>query len=193
MALDSALVILMAEVLVAMILLAGVLFFISRNKRTKEIRAINAFIDQMEEQALFKNQPLEQLLSQTCGFDAKTVKESLQNIGDAERALMQKVIQFFLSRETTLLNEIDRCIGDLSEPYSQLLSSIANSNNPAPAGNVQSLERINQQLVRQLDTAMETIDEITAEYTRVFNGNQSELELENFQETMQHLKQIPQD
>ncbi len=185
MALDSALVILLAEALAALVLLAGVLFYLSRKKRSKEVHAIDEFIDQMEEQALFKNQPLEDLLSRTCGLDPKTVKDTLQSVSDSERALIQKVIQLFLSRDTALLSEIDRCVGDLSEPYCQLLNAITASPHTSPSSdNAQSLERINQQLVRQLDTAMQTIDEITAEYTRVFSGNQSESELENSSKKM---------
>lgn len=200
MALDSALLILMAEVTAAIILLAVALFFRARSKRNQEIRAIDSFISQLDEQALLKNQPLDQLLSKTCGFDKKTVQDALETISAAERELLQKVVQLFLQRDMSLLNEIDRCIGNLSEPYCQLLSSAAGRKGTAaasPVDNGQSLERINQQLIRQLDTAMHTIDEITSEYTRAFAGNQTGLELENsskkmlqiFQESINSLKQ----
>ena len=201
MALDSALVILLAEALAAMILLAGALFFISRNKRNKEIQAINSFINQMDEQAEFKNKPLNQLLSETCGLNSKEVRATLQNVSDSERALMKKVIQLFLEREMTLLNEIDRCIGDLSEPYCRLLANMTSTPKASISETDQGLERVNQQLVRQLNTAMQTIDEITAEYTRVFSGNQSELELENsskkmlqiFQDSIRSIKHHEQE
>lgn len=201
MALDSALVILLAEALAAMILLAGALFFISRNKRNKEIRAINGFINQIDEQAEFKNKPLNQLLSETCGLSGKEARETLQNVSDCERALMKKVIQLFLEREMTLLNDIDQCIGDLSEPYCRLLANMTSTPKASISETDQSLERINQQLIRQLNTAMQTIDEITAEYTRVFSGNQSELELENsskkmlqvFQDSIRNIKHHEQE
>lgn len=201
MALDSALVILLAEALAAIILLAGALFFISRNKRNKEIQAINSFINQMDEQAEFKNKPLNQLLSETCGLNSKEVRATLQNVSDSERALMKKVIQLFLEREMTLLNEIDRCIGDLSEPYCRLLANMTSTPKASISETDQGLERVNQQLVRQLNTAMQTIDEITAEYTRVFSGNQSELELENsskkmlqiFQDSIRSIKHHEQE
>lgn len=202
MALDSALVILMAELLAALIILALALFFIARNKRNNEMKAIDSFINQLDEQASFKNQPLDHLLTQTCGLDKKTVQATLQEVSDSERALMQKVIQLFLKREMALLNEIDQAIGNLSEPYCRLLENMTTSSDKAaaPVGNTQALERINQQLVRQLDTAMQTIDEITSEYTRVFSGNQTELELENsskkmlqiFQDSIRNLKQTPE-
>lgn len=200
MALDSALVILMAEALFALLALAVTLFFIYRRKRNQEINAIDSFISQLDEQAELKNQPLDHLLSKTCGLDKKTVQTTLQEVSESERALTQKVIELFLQREMGMLNEIDQCIGNLSEPYCKLLAHMSSAQDKpaaAPAGNAEALERINQQLVRQLDTAMQTIDEITSEYTRVFSGNQTELELENsskkmlqiFQDSIHQLKQ----
>lgn len=209
MALDSAVVILMGEALAVLLVVAVVLFFLARRKRSQEIGAIDSFISELDEQASIKNQPLDHLLSKTCGFDPKTVQETLQEVSASERALMQCVIQLFLERKMDLLNEIDQSIGNLSEPYCKLLankSSGESGSRPATddsqaANNLHALERINQQLVRQLDTAMQTIDEITAEYTRVFSGNQTELELENsskkmlqiFQDAIRDLKQTSED
>lgn len=199
MAFDSALVVIMAEALAVLTLLAVALFFISRNKRNKEIRAIDSFISKLDEQAALKNLPLEKLLSDTCGLDRKAIDAALQEITESERALFQKVIQLFLEREMDLLGEIEQRIGNLSEPYCSLLTHMASGSTrtSAEGGNAVGLERVNQQLVRQLDTAMKTIDEITSEYTRVFSGNQTALELENsskkmmqiFQDTERNIKQ----
>lgn len=201
MTLDSTLTLIMAEVLLAMVLAAAAFFFVWRNKRNKETAAINSFLNQLEDHALLKNQPLDRLLRETCGFDPRIVRESLQDVSASERELMQKVIQLFLQREMLLLNEIDRCIGKLSEPYCQLLSKLANEAKPVNDDNTQKLEQMNRQLTEQLDTAMQTIDEITNEYTRVFNGHQTELELENsskkmlqiYQDSIHHLKQSQQN
>jgi hypothetical protein len=191
-AIDSSLVLLMAEALAALIILAVALFALSRSKHNKEIKEIDRFITVIDEQEIAKNQPLEQLLSESCGFDRERIDTTLQEITQSERALLQRIIQLFLQRDLTLLDEINQGIGDLSEPYCRLLASAAASagkTNTGAAGagsdtNAAGLERVNQQLIRQLDTAMPTIDEITAEYTRVFSGNQSALELENSSKKM---------
>ncbi|MCQ8127941.1 hypothetical protein [Methylomonas rivi] len=187
MTVDTALVILLAEALGVLILLSAGLIFISRRKRKREMRAIDSFINQFNDQASFKNQPLHELLSDTCGLDQQTVEQTLKDVSDSERALMQIVIKLFLQREMSLLNQIDKRINDLSLPYCQLLTHLHTtekgvSSHATPPS--QGLERINQQLVQQLDTAMQTIDEITAEYTRVFSGNQTALELENSRKKM---------
>lgn len=191
MTLDTALVILLAEGLGALILLSAAWIFLYRTRRNKEMRALDSFITQFNDQAAFKNKPLYQLLSDTCGLDQQAVEQTLKDVSDSERALMQIIIKLFLQREMSLLNQIDKRINNLSEPYCQLLAdfhptSATASHSKSPK---QGLEHINQQLVHQLDTAMQTIDEITAEYTRVFSGNQTALELENSRKKMMQIFQ----
>lgn len=185
MTLDTALVIIMAEALAVLILLFAGLMFMSRKKRKQEMRAIDSFINKFNDQASFKNQPLSQLLSETCGLNDDAVEQTLKEVSDSERALMQIVIKLFLQREMSLLSQIEKRINSLSLPYFDLLTNLYSAKASQPSNSPQQgLERINQQLVQQLDTAMQTIDEITAEYTRVFSGNQTALELENSRKKM---------
>lgn len=198
MELDSALVIVMAEVGVVMMALALTVFFISRNRRNKELAEIEQFINRMGDEELLKSRLLETILIENCGVDGGAAAVTLREVSDAERALLQRIIQLFLERNPALLTEIDQLIANLSDPYCKLLAggSATGSVSGATSGTgegegkkVAGLERINQQLVRQLDTAMKTIDEITAEYTRVFSGNQTALELENSSKKMQQIFQ----
>lgn len=189
MALDSAAVILMAEALAVMILLALGMFFWSRNKRGKELAGVDRFINQMADEEELKSRLLEEILVKNCGIDSHIAAGTLQEVSEAERALLQRIVQLFLQRDPALLNEIDQLIANLSDPYCKLLQGAGSASGAGHAGSsgggevksnkVAGLEHINQQLVRQLDTAMHTIDEITSEYTRVFSGNQTALELEN--------------
>lgn len=200
MELDSALVILMAEVLVVMIALALTLFFIGRNRRNKELAEIEQFINRMGDEELLKSRLLETILIENCGVDGDAAAVTLREVSNAERALLQRIIQLFLERNTALLTEIDQLIANLSDPYCKLLAGgsatvtgggagAASGKGSGADNKIAGLERVNQQLVRQLDTAMKTIDEITAEYTRVFSGNQTALELENSSKKMQQIFQ----
>ncbi|CAD6881203.1 hypothetical protein [Methylomonas albis] len=187
---DSVIVILAGEALAFLTLLVIVLFFISRNRRGREMADIDRFITELEEQAIVKNRWLEQFLEENCGLEAAEIEPLLQEVNASERALFEGVIRLFLKRELALLSEIEQRVGRLTEPYQNLL---ANRGAIAPAATTQEspqasqlagMERINQQLVRQLDNAMKTIDEMSAEYTRVFSGNQTALELENSSKKM---------
>lgn len=194
MGLDTALAILSLEALGVMTVACLAFFLISRKKRNTDIQAIDDYITQLDENTATRNQPLDHLLSSKCGMDRATVDSALQEITDSERALLQIIIKLFLQREIGLLSEIDEKISNLSEPYCQLLGKMhlngaAAASNSTANSNDQGLEFINQQLVRQLNTAMQTIDDITAEYTRVFSGNQTALELENSRKKMMQIFQ----
>ncbi len=199
--LDTTLMILMAEVSILLVVIAIALFCISRSRRNKEIDTIHQFIDQLEEQVASKNKPLDQLLTGVCGLDRDTVDNTLKQINGAERALLQNVIQLLLQRELSLLYEIDKNLSRLSEPYCLLLGNKVAGVDPAgqagstekaaPTGKADAnLAQVNEQLVRQLDTALKTIDEISAEYARVFSGNQTALELENSSKKMLQIFQM---
>lgn len=187
---DTTLVILMAEICIFLLVMAAGALFFFRRRRNNELSTINQFIDQLEEQAIFKNKPLDHLLTVACGLDRKTVEATLEQVSESERALLQNVIQLLLQREMGLLGEIDKNIGRLSEPYCQLLGEMATHHTVAAEGSDDDLKKINEQLVRQLDVALQTIDEITAEYTRAFSGNQTALELENSGKKMQQIFQL---
>lgn len=190
--LDSAVVILAVEALAVLTLLGVALFFMSRKKRGKEMAEIDHFITELEEQALAKDRWLEQFLGENCGLAPAEIEPLLQEVNASERALFEGVIRLFLKRELVLLSEIEQRIGQLSEPYRNLLATRGTAA-PAPSSHVAGLERINQQLVRQLDNAMKTIDEMSAEYTRVFSGNQTALELENSSRKMLQIFQDAED
>ncbi len=189
---DPVVVLLAVEVLVVVTLLGGVLFFMSKKKQGKELAEIDNFIKDMEEQATVKNRWLEQFMSENCGLPSDEIESLLLEVNTSERSLFQSVIRLLLKREMALLTEIEQRVGQISEPYQNLLSShgVGGAASTAPASESQQtnqiagLERINQQLVKQLDNAMTTIDEMSAEYTRVFSGNQTALELENSSKKM---------
>jgi hypothetical protein len=184
------------------VILVLALWFVIRRKRGNELAAIDAFIGRMQGATTLKNKPLDQLLTQQCGFNREQVDTVLQQVSDSERVLFQRIIQMYLLREISMLGEIDQSIGELSDPYCQVIIGMTNDHHEhAPAvgggGAIAEFERANQLLSRQLKTAMQTIDDVTAEYARVFSGQQSALELENgrkqmlevFQHAEQEIKQ----
>lgn len=183
-AIDHALLIVMAEALLGLLILAIALFFNHRKKFNREMGEIDNFITQLNDQIDIKSKPLNHLLSQTCKLDRDAVDRTLTAITDSERALLRGVIKLFMQREMSLLQDLNKNIDNLSQPYCEIIKKVASQTAKVQAIDNSGLEHINQQLVRQLETAMQTIDEITAEYTRVFSGNQTELELENSRKKM---------
>ncbi len=188
---DSVVVILAAEAFAVLLLLVIVLFYLSQNRKGKEMAEIERFIVDLEDHSFEKGERLQRFIGEPCSLSEAEIDTVLQQVSASERALFQDVIRLFLKRELALLQGIEQRIEQLAEPYQNLVTS-AGSAQHAQAGGADAeqvqkqvgLERVNQQLVRQLDTAMKTIDEMSAEYTRVFSGNQTALELENSSKKM---------
>jgi hypothetical protein len=179
----------MAEISLLIIAFAISFLWLSKRKRNKELHAIHQFIDQVEQDVTLNNKPLERLLSDACGLTPQETDNALKDINASERAVLHNVLQLFLQRELSLLKDIDQSISQLSEPYCKLINALSikrrnpntqDTHNPEQT----NPEQTNQQLKQQLDTALHTIEEITAEYSRVFSGNQTALELENSSKKM---------
>lgn len=182
--LDSSLIILMAEISLLIIVFAISFLLASKRKQNKELHAIHQFINQVEQDVTLNNKPLERLLSDTCGLTPQETDNTLKDINASERALLHNVLQLFLQRELSLLKDIDQSISQLSEPYCKLINTLSIKRRNPNTQDTHNLEQTHQQLKQQLDTALHTIDEITAEYSRVFSGNQTALELENSSKKM---------
>ena len=204
--LDSILVVLMAEALAALLLLVLVFFLFSRRKSAGEQVAVNELITKFEDTETIKVKKLSQLISENCNVESDVLDALLKEMGDNERVLYQKIVQIFLNRDVELLKEIDENIDNLSEPYCKLL--VHSSSSPLEAEKLDAVEnkmnrlsKENEKLSEQLSVAMNTMDEVSAEYTRVYSGNQTELELENsskkmfktFSDTEQKIKQLYKD
>ncbi len=191
MAWDFAWLILLEEAVGVGLLLLVVLFAISRSKHEKEIVAIESFIVQFEKNETIKSGLLETILLEKCGLSPRLAADVLQKVLESERALLQRIVQMLLNRDPKCLAEIEQLIVKLSEPYCNLLAEtevgFADGNEGRKDMQVVGLEKVNKQLVRQLETAMQTIDEISSEYTRVFSGHQTLLELDNSSKKMQQI------
>lgn len=189
--LDSALIILMAEALAVLSILAlGVLWLIFRRKK-KEHAAAKELINRLEEAEIGRIKKLGQVIQEHCLIDNDKLKEILKEISQCERTLYQQILQVFLRRDVAVLQDIDRYVNKLATPYCQLLQE---SNSLEGAGNEAELEQARERIRRlkqegallseQLQKAMQTMEEISNEYTRVFSGTQSELELSNSSKKM---------
>lgn len=189
--LDTALIILMVEALVGLVLLAIVLLFLFAKRKKREHVAANELITRLEEAEIKRSKKLGELIKENCEIDNNQLQEILREIRNCEHALYQQILQIFLQRDAALLKEIDRAINKLANPYCRILQE---SNGLVDPGSIEELERAKaqisqlkkegKQLAEQLEKALHTMDEISTEYTRVFSGKQTELELENSSKKM---------
>ena len=187
--LNSVFVVLMAEALAGLVLLVLVFLLFSRKKNSGEQTAANKLIDKLEDTENVKAKELGNMIAENCNIAPDVVKGLLDEISASERVLYQQMIQMFLKKDIKLLKDMDQYIDNISDPYCKIIRhSLANvDESGALEAAEEKIERLMQQTERlgeQLTVAMNTMDEISAEYTRVFSGTQTELELENSSKNM---------
>ncbi len=183
--LNSTLFILMLESQLVLFLILLVVFFLFRIKRKTEQQVSDKVIAQLKDKALVKQKKLISLISAGGDMEPAQLNEFLNELKSNENQLYKQIIELFLQRNTAVLETLDQYVDNISEPYLKLLAQSAEQGNTEEVENkTQLLMEQNKRLGEQLSVAMITIDELSAEYSRVFNGTQTELELQDSSQKM---------
>lgn len=205
MNIDSALIILLAEALLAVLVVALIAFWFGRRKNQKEQEAVNDLINKLFANGENRAEELTELIkANMAGISDQDLSALLTEISEQERTLYQKIIEIFIKRDCDELVHIDSCIKDMTVSYGKIGNS---ANVELPPGitdeNGQPVriedyaeelkaaqERISQykleteRISEQLGVAMNSMDEISAEYTRMFSSEKSVAELESSRQRM---------
>ncbi len=179
-------IIFMLEASIALLLMMLVWFLISKNNSKGDEVASNKVIDKLQGTEKLKAKKLAELISENCELEPEELNNLLAEIKANERNLYQQIIRIFLKRDVALLGRIDKHIDKFSEPYCKILSHASGGGGKEKEleDSLNKLTESNDRLAEQLTIAMNTMDEISDEYTRVFSGTQTELELENSSKKM---------
>lgn len=188
--LNSIVVVILVEALLALFLLIFIWLLLSKKKVARDQQASHDFIDKLQNNEKNKEKKLIEIFSTHIHLEEMLEKELLAEMMSSERHLYQQIIQLFLKKDIDVLIAIGQYVDDFSQPYHKLLaySSEKGLVNTAP---LEEQKQINQHLIQenerlgeQLVIAIKALDEISDEYTRVFSGTQTELELENSSKKM---------
>lgn len=187
--LNSIFVVLLVEALGGLTLLVFGFLLFSKKKSAGGVAAADELITKLEDTENSKVKKLGELITENCSIGQDEMEAVLGEITQSERELYKKIIQMFLNRDTEILQGIDQYIDKLSDPYCKLLSystadTADNEKLKVAENKIHRLVEESKRVAEQLNLAMNTMDEISAEYTRVFSGTQTELELENSRKTM---------
>ncbi len=197
--LNSLVVILTLEALIGLLGLVIWLLYSARKISNKNFTAAEQLIENLDQSEAARIQKLSTLITQNSALAEHELKALLQDIALHEKALYRTVVQAILGQDPLALYELDEYIFALAKPYCKLLqiessapqSEVAQHDGLDNAGtlNNQAMElqfaqkeivRLadeNTELITQLQAALKAADEISEEYSRVFNGKQEEDEL----------------
>ena len=200
--LDSVVVVLMIEALVALLSLAFGYFLYTRTTKNNEHKAADKFVVKLKKNESERGKKIEDIILKNCDIEPDSLKKLLQEIITSERSLYQQIIQMFLNRDINLLVEMDEYVHNLSKPYCKALKdkSSHGTNHVALENEVQiaheKIDKLNDERSRlsdQLQMAMTTMDEISTEYTRMFNGTKNKSELEKSSTKMLQIYRVATD
>lgn len=203
---DSALVVLLAEALLAVLLIAVAAFWLGRQKNIREQHAadtlINKLFDEEDERAKELTQFIKNNITDISSSD---LNDLLDAIKTQERTLYQKIIEIFIKRDCEMLINIDSDVKNMAETYGNMTRRSKSATQAVISGtevddagpkesNDEELkaahEKVSQyklqaeRISEQLNVAMSSMDEISAEYTRMFNSDKSQEELESSRQRM---------
>lgn len=188
--LDSALIILLIECLAVLLLILIGIFIFNTNRRSREHSAANEMISFLEDTEAAYIKELEDLIRDHCVLGEEALNDVVQDIRKNKSAVHKNVLTIFLKKDISLIKKVEQHINKISAIYCQLLQEPGGqtASSAVDASEIDSqiaqLQHENNILSEQLLTAMQTMDEISAEYTKVFSGTQSDLELENSRKKM---------
>jgi len=177
----------MLEASIVLVLLLLILYFVLKNNSKGDEAASSKVIDKLQDTEKLKSKKLAELISEHCELEQGDLDNLLAEVKKNERNLYQQIIRIFLKRDVDLLGKIDQHIDKFSEPYCKILSHASGGGGEKEKELEEKLNKLaeeNTRLAEQLTIAMNTMDEISDEYTRVFSGTQTELELSNSSKKM---------
>ncbi len=195
---NSVTAILVAEALVALLLVFIVLLLFSIKRKSRDRTAADRLIKKISKGKLLRERELLDVLGEETSFDSEALKAHINEIQNQERALCQHVVQLFLKRDVAMFAKIDSQVQALSEPYGRLLLEKNGEAEIDPAlqeeieqikADQERLREDNERLATQLGVAIETMNEVSSEYSMMFGGSKAVEELSASKERMMKIFQ----
>lgn len=176
----------LVESVALLLLVLGWILHTWLRHQCQETEAARRLVSQVEKTAPDHSAVLGELLVAFEQLPQGQQEALIGELIEREKALYHQILQLFLTRDSHRLGQLADRIRALQEPYRQLLKEVAAA--PKPASDprplqeaqrqIEALQAETQQLADQLQTALETIDALSSEYTHMFAPGRSREELE---------------
>lgn len=193
-------VVLLGELFVGLLLVVLVYLGWQWHRRSREQADLRRFILKMKKGESQNQLRIGERLRLVPAFDEDKLLPVLQEYGAQERRLYRQIFDLILRRNLKELNALEQRLGALVAPLLELLASLpdhppARDADTAPPGGLQVeltqaravieeqaarirlLREESSRLSGQLGTALETLEEVSSEYSKMFGSGKSADEL----------------
>lgn len=188
---DSLTFVLLSELMIGLIIgiLAYLMWLLGCKKRDRAI--VRNFIESLKETEEERIEELKQRLLDTTTASEEALAVVLDEFNLQENTLYKQIIEVFLHHNMKSVVDIDARIRAITEPFCKLLAD-AKGGDEAVLQDLNKARRLleeqnarltrqrfeSNQLSEQLATALETLDEVSSEYSKMFGASKSAEELE---------------
>lgn len=191
MQVDSLTFILISELSVGLLVAIVIVLVWTLRRKNREQAAVQNFIERLKETEDERIDALKQRLKASTRASEEQLAYALEEFSLQEKTLYKQVIEVFLHRNLDSVFSIDTRVKAITEPFCKLLSdskgvdeSVLQDLRKARQLLEEQTNRTKQlrfeanQLAEQLNSALETLDEVSSEYSKMFGESKSAEELE---------------
>jgi len=176
------------------IVVASVLFYLFRNerKRSSDRDEVNRVISRIKKDEGSRQKELKDVLD-IPSMDQFELDDLLNEIHYNESKLYQHVVKIFLKKEVEHLKALDKHVKSLSDPYWKILKK-RSEETIGPSANEEELKQLQAGLQVALDEkdrlsehlamALKTLDEVSGEYSNMFDKDADLTELNESKQRM---------
>lgn len=191
MQIDSLTFILISELSVGLLVAIIIVLVWTLRRKNREQAAVQNFIEHLKETEDERIDALKQRLKSSTRASEEQLAQTLEEFSLQEKTLYKQIIEVFLHRNLDSVLSIDTRVKAITEPFCKLLSdskgvdeSVLQDLRKARQLLEEQTNRTKQlrfeanQLAEQLNSALETLDEVSSEYSKMFGESKNAEELE---------------
>lgn len=203
-------VMLVSQLFIALLLLVVIFMVWMLRRRTQEQAEVRRFIQRFKKGESQNQLRLGERLRLVPAFDEARLLPVLDEYGAQEKRLYRQIFDLILRRNLKELNALDQRLGALIAPLLELLAALperssardvdaalmealqaelaeARALTGEQTARIRLLREESSRLSGQLGTALETLEEVSGEYSKMFGSSQSADELAHSLQKMRNV------
>lgn len=188
---DSLTFVLLSELTIGLLIgvIIALLWVLGRKSRDQAV--VRDFIERLKETEDERIEELKQRLKSLTRASDEQLTLALEEFSLQEKTLYKQVVEVFLHHNMDSVASIDSRVKAITEPFCKLLADAKGVDESVlqdlrkarklleeQTGRMKQLRFESNQLAEQLTTALETLDEVSSEYSKMFGESKSAEELE---------------
>ncbi|MES9930144.1 MAG: hypothetical protein ABW158_18690 [Candidatus Thiodiazotropha sp. 6PDIVS] len=159
-----------AEVLVGLVILSGLLVLFALLRKGRIRKAANHLAERVQADKSNRSERLKALLADGYHLQSPLLDQTLHGIVQSEMTLYQNMLNGFLKDDQVSLQQIDVDVENLVLSYQSLGGLVSKSGSPAEGGSeeIDHLKAENERLSEELKVTMDTMGRMLNEYSTMF-------------------------